>query len=153
LLVALLPVDQLVHLRVVADVGEGVVDAIEQVDQGITGTSQAAAACVVQPPSRPCRAAQQAAHRTSKGTTSYPVHIFLDATYCKARVDHQVVSQAVVVAIGVRADGHREIRNNAESRVTPFSSATGTIGCARTVVSRAMTEQKIRVLVPIPPRE
>ena len=35
--------------------------------------------------------------------------MFLDATYCKARVDHQVVSQAVVVAIGVRADGHREV--------------------------------------------
>jgi putative transposase len=35
--------------------------------------------------------------------------VFLDATYCKARVDHQVVSQAVVVAIGVRADGHREV--------------------------------------------
>src|SRR3712207_1768419 len=43
------------------------------------------------------------------GTTSYP-YVFLDATYCKARVDHQVVSQAVVVvAIGVRADGHREV--------------------------------------------
>jgi transposase-like protein len=40
--------------------------------------------------------------------TSYP-YVFLDATYCKARVDHQVVSQAVVVAIGVRADGHREV--------------------------------------------
>jgi putative transposase len=40
--------------------------------------------------------------------TSYP-YVFLDATYCKARVDRQVVSQAVVVAIGVRADGHREV--------------------------------------------
>jgi transposase-like protein len=39
---------------------------------------------------------------------SYP-YVFLDATYCKARVDHQVVSQAVVVAIGVRVDGHREV--------------------------------------------
>src|SRR6187549_2461235 len=39
---------------------------------------------------------------------SYP-YVFLDATYCKARVDHQVVSQAVVVAIGVRGDGHREV--------------------------------------------
>jgi putative transposase len=36
-------------------------------------------------------------------------YVFLDATYCKARVDHQVLSQAVVVAIGVRADGHREV--------------------------------------------
>jgi hypothetical protein len=32
-------------------------------------------------------------------------YVFLDATYCKARVDHRVVSQAVVVATG----GHREV--------------------------------------------
>src|SRR5215213_3289811 len=44
----------------------------------------------------------------SLAATTYP-YVFLDATYCKARVDHQVVSQAVVVAIGVRADGHREV--------------------------------------------
>ena len=36
-------------------------------------------------------------------------YVFLDATYCKARVDHRVVSQAVVVATGVSADGHREV--------------------------------------------
>lgn len=36
-------------------------------------------------------------------------YVFLDATYCKARVDHQVVSQAVVMATGVAADGHREV--------------------------------------------
>ena len=36
-------------------------------------------------------------------------YVFLDATYCKARVDHRVVSQAVVVATGVAADGHREV--------------------------------------------
>src|SRR3954451_6728712 len=46
--------------------------------------------------------------RSLAATTTYP-YVFLDATYCKARVDHQVVSQAVVVAIGVRADGHREV--------------------------------------------
>jgi transposase-like protein len=38
----------------------------------------------------------------------YP-YVFLDATYCKARVNRRVVSQAVVVATGVRADGHREV--------------------------------------------
>ncbi len=38
----------------------------------------------------------------------YP-YVFLDATYCKARVDHRVVSQAVVVAVGVAADGRREV--------------------------------------------
>ena len=35
-------------------------------------------------------------------------YVFLDATYCKARVDHRVVSQAIVVATGVASDGHRE---------------------------------------------
>jgi putative transposase len=34
---------------------------------------------------------------------------FLDATYCKARVNHRVVSQAIVVAFGVAADGRREV--------------------------------------------
>ena len=37
----------------------------------------------------------------------YP-YAFLDATYCKARINHRVVSQAVVVAVGVAADGRRE---------------------------------------------
>ena len=38
----------------------------------------------------------------------YP-YVFLDATYCKARVNHRVVSQAVVVAVGIAADGRREV--------------------------------------------
>lgn len=38
----------------------------------------------------------------------YP-YVFLDATYCKARVGHRVVSQAIVVAFGVAADGRREV--------------------------------------------
>ena len=45
--------------------------------------------------------------RTLAGMT-FP-YVFLDATYCKARVNHRVVSQAVVVATGVAADGHREV--------------------------------------------
>ncbi len=36
-------------------------------------------------------------------------YLFLDATYLKARVDHQVVSRAVVVATGVSSDGRREV--------------------------------------------
>jgi hypothetical protein len=36
-------------------------------------------------------------------------YVFLDATYCNARVDHRVVSQAVVIATGVAADGRREV--------------------------------------------
>jgi len=40
--------------------------------------------------------------------TAFP-YVFPDATYCKARVNHRVVSQAVVIATGVSADGRREI--------------------------------------------
>jgi len=36
-------------------------------------------------------------------------YVFLDATYCKARVNHRVVSHAVVIATGVAADGRREV--------------------------------------------
>ncbi|MEW2331816.1 IS256 family transposase [Micromonospora chersina] len=36
-------------------------------------------------------------------------YVFLDATYCKARVNRRVVSQAIVIATGVRADGWREV--------------------------------------------
>lgn len=40
--------------------------------------------------------------------TTYP-YVFLDATYCKARVGRRVASQAVVVAVGVAQDGRREV--------------------------------------------
>lgn len=40
--------------------------------------------------------------------TSYP-YVFVDATYCKARVGRRVVSQAIVIAVGVAADGRRQI--------------------------------------------
>ncbi|MGV9871477.1 IS256 family transposase [Streptomyces cellulosae] len=36
-------------------------------------------------------------------------YIYLDATYCKARVNHQIVSQAVVIATGITEDGGREV--------------------------------------------
>lgn len=36
-------------------------------------------------------------------------YVFLDATYCKARVSGRVVSRAVVIATGVSADGRREV--------------------------------------------
>jgi putative transposase len=36
-------------------------------------------------------------------------YVFLDATYCKTRVDHRIVSQAVVIATGISADGRREV--------------------------------------------
>ena len=40
--------------------------------------------------------------------TRFP-YIYLDATYCKARVNHQIVSQAVVIATGITEDGAREV--------------------------------------------
>lgn len=53
--------------------------------------------------------AQVAAFRDrSLSEISYP-YVFLDATYCKVRIDGRVVSQAVVVAIGITADGHRQV--------------------------------------------
>jgi putative transposase len=36
-------------------------------------------------------------------------YVYLDATYCKARVDHQIVSRAVVIATGITEDGGREV--------------------------------------------
>ena len=44
--------------------------------------------------------------------TSFP-YVFLDATYCKARVGGRVVSQAVVIATGVSAEGRREVLGSA----------------------------------------
>lgn len=40
-------------------------------------------------------------------------YVFLDATYCKARVNGRVVSQAVVIATGVSVDGRREVLGSA----------------------------------------
>lgn len=40
--------------------------------------------------------------------TGFP-YVYLDATYVKARVNHRIVSRAVVVATGVTADGNREV--------------------------------------------
>ncbi|MDQ1627133.1 MAG: putative transposase [Actinomycetota bacterium] len=36
-------------------------------------------------------------------------YVFLDATYCKVRINQRVVSQAVVIATGVSAEGKREV--------------------------------------------
>jgi len=44
----------------------------------------------------------------SLGHIEFP-YVFLDATYLKGRVAHQVVSRAVVVATGVSMDGGREV--------------------------------------------
>jgi putative transposase len=50
-------------------------------------------------------------------------YVFLDATYCKARVNRRVVSEAVVVATGVAAAGRREVVGSAvgDSEAGAFS--------------------------------
>ena len=50
-----------------------------------------------------------AAWRTRSLAGQATPYVFLDATYCKARVSGRVVSRAVVIATGVTADGHREV--------------------------------------------
>lgn len=53
--------------------------------------------------------ADVAAWRTRPlGEIAFP-YVFLDATYCKARVAGRGVSRAVVIATGVSADGRREV--------------------------------------------
>lgn len=53
--------------------------------------------------------------------TAYP-YVFVDATYCKARVGRRVVSQAIVIAVGVAADGRREVLgfNVGDTESEPF---------------------------------
>ena len=45
-------------------------------------------------------------HRPIEGDWPY---VWLDATYVKVRRNHQIVSVAVIVAVGVNADGRREV--------------------------------------------
>ena len=44
--------------------------------------------------------------------TAFP-YVFCDATYCQVRLGGRVVSQAVVIATGVSADGRREVLGHA----------------------------------------
>ncbi|MCW8103566.1 transposase [Streptomyces tauricus] len=37
------------------------------------------------------------------------LYVYLDATCCKARVNHRIASRAVVVAAGIREDGNHEV--------------------------------------------
>jgi hypothetical protein len=77
-------------------------------------------------------------------------YVFLDATYCKARVNHRVVSQAVVIATGVAADGRREARLrrrrlrgrrvldsvSAVENPWPVRGAAGDLGCPQRAAQR-----------------
>lgn len=61
--------------------------------------------------SRICRHLDEAveAFRTRSLSHARFPYVYLDATYLHVRCDHHVVSKAVVIATGVREDGHREI--------------------------------------------
>ncbi len=52
---------------------------------------------------------EMAAFRSRDLSAEEFAYVFLDATYLKGRVNHQVVSRAVVVATGVSMDGRREV--------------------------------------------
>ncbi len=60
--------------------------------------------------SRTCKAldAEVDAFRNRALTAAYP-YVWLDALYLKVRENHRIVSQACVVAIGVRETGEREV--------------------------------------------
>jgi len=55
-------------------------------------------------------------------------YVFLDATYCKVRLNGRVVSQAVVIATGMSADGRREVLGCAPATARPKTS--GPSSCA-----------------------
>ncbi len=78
------------------------VDALIQA-LGITGISKSEV-------SRLCAAldAEVERFRTRPLTGTYP-YVWLDATYLKVRQDGRVVSMAVVIAIGVNAEGRRAV--------------------------------------------
>jgi putative transposase len=61
--------------------------------------------------SRICRGLDEVvgAFRTRRLDHQAFPYVFLDATYLHVRDNHHVCSKAVVIATGVRADGHREI--------------------------------------------
>jgi putative transposase len=52
-------------------------------------------------------------------------YVFVDATYCKARVNRRVVSQAVVVATWVCGDGRREVLGFAVGALGPAPRSIG----------------------------
>ena len=56
------------------------------------------------------------------GLTAFP-YVFLDATYVKARVDHQVESRAVVIATGVTAE--ENVRSSVLTSGNPRTSSSG----------------------------
>jgi transposase-like protein len=93
------------------------------------------------------------------------VYVWLDATYVHVREAGQVVSKAVVIATGLRADGHREVlgvdvgdseNENVLDRVPPRSQRprpcrleARDLGCPRRTTSRHQTGATERRLAPL----
>ena len=73
--------------------------------------------------------------RTRPLTGSYP-YLWVDATFVKGREDGRVVSLAVVVAVGVRADGVREVLG---VDVGPSEDGTFWLGFLRGLVARGLS--------------
>src|SRR5215210_1687847 len=64
----------------------------------------------------------------------YP-YVWLDATYLKVRQDGRVVSQAVVIAIGVNGDGQREVLG---LDVGPSEDGAFWLGFLRSLIARGL---------------
>jgi putative transposase len=72
--------------------------------------------------------------RTRPLAGPYP-YVWLDATYLKVRQDGRVVSMAVVIAIGVRATGEREVLG---LDVGPSEDGAFWLACLRSLVARGL---------------
>ncbi len=90
-----------------ADAGERITQAAETIYQALID-AELTAFIGASPHERTETRSNQRNGSRPRTLSSFP-YVFLDATYCKARVNHRVVSQAVVIATGVAADGRREV--------------------------------------------
>jgi putative transposase len=72
--------------------------------------------------------------RTRTLDAAYP-YLWLDATFVKARAAGRVVSQAVVLAVGVTADGTREVLG---LEVGPSEEGAFWLACLRGLVARGL---------------
>jgi transposase-like protein len=70
---------------------------------GLTGIDKSAVSRISQPLDEVVRR-----FRERKLEATYP-YLWLDALYLKVRQNHRIVSQAVVIAIGVKETGERKI--------------------------------------------
>src|SRR5690349_3246903 len=79
--------------------------------------------------------------RTRKLTGPYP-YVWLDATFVKVRDNGRVISQAIVIAIGVTASGEREVLG---LDVGPSESGAFWLAFLRSLVTRGLTGVRLVV--------